>query len=120
MRHLPILAAALLAAGCRMPATEPAPERSAERLMQGCAETERLLGQMKSAEPSFTFDEEGNARMERRLWTAIPTAMQDGLINAIAYRAICKRGDLGEQVVTIRASENNEILAQETVTEFNR
>ena len=119
MRPFPILAAALLAAACQMP-LEPTPEENSSRLMQGCAETERLLGQMKSAEASFSYDDEGNARMGRQLWTSIPTAMQDGLINAIAYRAVCERGEPGEQVVTIRDSANNEILAQQTVTEFNR
>lgn len=88
--------------------------------MQACAETDRLLGQMKSAERSFTYDEAGNARISRALWASIPSAMQDALINAIAYRAVCAAGEPGEQVVTIRSSENSEVLAQQTVTEFDR
>lgn len=119
MRLLPIAAALLLAAGCRF-APEPSPQQNTTRLMQACAETDRLLGQMKSAESSFSYDEAGNARISRDLWAAIPGAMQEALINAIAYRAVCATGEPGEQVVTIRTSDGSEVLAQQTVTEFDR
>ena len=114
-----IALAALLAAGCQMP-SQPSPEENSTRLLQACGETDRLLGQMKGTERSFSYDEAGNARIGRPVWNSIPSAMQDVLINAIAYRAVCAAGEPGEQVVTIRAAENNEILAQETVTEFDR
>jgi hypothetical protein len=74
---------------------------------------------MKTAEPSFQYDEAGNARIRKQLWTSIPVAMQDALINAIAYQAVCASGEPGEQMVTIR-SETSELLAQQTVTEFER
>ena len=111
--------ATLIVAGCQR-ASEPAPEENGVRLMQGCAEAGRLLGQMSTAEASFRYDREGNVRLSRALWTSLPSGMQDGLIKAIAYHAICESGEPGEQVVTVRASENEEILAQQTVTEFDR
>ena len=111
--------AVLIVAGCQG-ATEPAPEENGARLMQGCAEAGRLLSQMSTAEASFRYDREGNVRMGRALWASLPSGMQDGLIKAIAYHAVCESGEPGEQVVTVRASENEEILAQQTVTEFDR
>jgi hypothetical protein len=117
MRAVPALLA-LLAGACQMPA-ETSPAENETRLMQACGETNRLLGQMKAAEASFQYDDAGNARIRKRLWTSIPDAMQDALINAIAYRAICASGEPGEQVVTIR-SETSELLVQQTVTEFDR
>lgn len=119
MKFAAIALCALLTAACQQ-VSEPSAERNETRLMQACAETGRLLGQMKAAESSFRYDEAGNARISKSLWDTIPTGMQDALINAIAYRAICASGEPGEQVVTIRNSDTSEILAQETVTEFDR
>ena len=115
-----IVPALLLLASCRQVVGEPSAEQNETRLMQACGETGRLLGQMKAAESSFRYDEAGNARISKSLWDTIPTGMQDALINAIAYRAICASGEPGELVVTIRDSGTSEILAQETVTEFDR
>jgi hypothetical protein len=119
LKVLAIALGALLTASCQQ-VSEPSAEQNVTRLMQACGETDRLLGQMKAAETSFQYDEAGNARISRSLWETIPTGMQDALINAIAYRAICASGEPGELVVTIRNSDNREILAQETVTEFDR
>lgn len=113
-----VAGAAMLVAGCQF--ASPPPEDEGSRLMRACAETERLLGQMKGAEPSFSYDDEGNARISRELWGSIPGAMQEGLIKAIAYRAVCATETPGEQVVTVRSSDTSEILAQQTVTEFDR
>jgi hypothetical protein len=118
-RHGLAILAALIIVGCQG-ASEPPPEENSARLMQGCAEAGRLLGQMSSAEASFRYDREGNVRIGRELWTSLPSGMQDGLIKAIAYHAVCETGEPGDQVVTVRASENDEILAQQTVTEFDR
>ena len=112
--------AALTLAGCQGETSAPVEETKSARLMQGCAEAGRLLGQMSTAEASFRYDREGNVRLSRALWGSLPTGMQDGLIKAIAYHAVCETGEPGEQVVTVRASENDEILAQQTVTEFDR
>jgi len=109
----------LLAASCRQ-VSEPSAEQNVSRLMQACGETGRLLGQMKAAETSFRYDQAGNARISKSLWDTIPTAMQDALINAIAYQAVCATGEPDEIVVTIRNGQTSEILAQETVTEFDR
>jgi len=114
-----IILAGLIAAGCQG-ASEPAPEENKARLMQGCSEAGRLLTQMSTAEASFRYDREGHVRISRSLWTSLPSGMQDGLIKAIGYHAVCEAGEPAEQVVTVRASENNEILAQQTVTEFDR
>jgi hypothetical protein len=119
MKRLGSLAAALLAAACQMPAA-PTPEQNESRLMQACGETSRLLERMKSAESSFSYDRQGNARISKALWNQIPANMQDALINAVAYTAVCGSGEPGEQVVTIRASETSEVLAQQTVTEFDQ
>jgi hypothetical protein len=114
-----VILAALIATGCQS-ASEPVAEETGERLMQGCAEAGRLLGQMSAAEASFRYDREGNVRISRPLWTSLPSGMQDGLIKAIAYHSVCEAGEPAEQIVTVRASENDEILAQQTVTEFDR
>ena len=114
-----IALAAVLAVSCRQ-MSEPSPEQNVSELMQACGETGRLLGQMKAAESSFRYDNQGNARIRKALWDEIPTGMQDALINAIAYQIVCATGEPGEQVVTIRNSDTSEILAQETVTEFDR
>jgi hypothetical protein len=117
-----LIAVGAMLAGCQ--ATEDGPvadeQQNEVRLMRGCGEAERLLGQMSAAEASFRYDSEGNVRISRSLWSSIPASMQDGLIKAIAYRAVCEEGDPAEQVVTVRASENSEILAQQTVTDFDR
>ena len=118
-KHFWALLATLLAAGCQVP-IEPTDEQNETRLMQACGETRRLLDQMKAAESSFSYDREGNARIRKDLWGAIPANMQDTLINSVAYAALCASGEPGEQVVTIRSSDGAEILAQETVTEFDQ
>lgn len=117
------LAAGLLLAGCQgtnEPAAEEVAADNSARLMQGCTEADRLLGQMSAAEASFRYDREGNVRISRALWTSLPSSMQDGLMKAIAYHAVCAEREPGEQVVTVRDSENEEVLAQQTVTEFDR
>ena len=119
LKLVAIAMAALATAACQQ-VSEPSAEQNVTRLMQACGETNRLLGQMKAAESSFRYDEAGNARISKSLWDTIPTGMQDALINAIAYRAICSTGEPDERVVTIRDSATSEILAQETVTEFDR
>ncbi len=118
-KRLWIVAATLAVAACQNP-VEPVAEEKSERLMRGCGEADRLLGQMKSAESTFTLDGEGNATIRRSLWSSLPTTMQDGLLKAIAYDAVCKAGAPREQVVTLRSSENAEVLAQQTITEFAR
>ena len=45
---------------------------------------------MSAAEASFRYDREGNVRMSRALWGSLPSGMQDGLIKAIAYHAVCE------------------------------
>jgi hypothetical protein len=119
MRCAAVLLIVLLAAGCREAVT-PSPQENSSDLLRACGETNRLLEQMKSAESSFRYDEGGNARIRKALWRAIPPPMQESMINAIAYRAVCASGELREQAVTIRSSENGELLAQQTVTEFER
>lgn len=119
MKRFATVATALLAAACQMPGA-PTPEQNESRLMQACGETGRLLERMKSAESSFSYDRQGNARIRKDLWTQIPANMQDALINAVAYTAVCGSGEPGEQVVTIRASDSTEVLAQQTVTEFDQ
>src|SRR6187402_3348996 len=94
----PILLAALIVVGCQG-ASEPAPEGNNVRLMQGCEEANRLLSQMSAAEASFRYDREGNVRISRTLWTSMPSGMQDGLIKAIGYHAVCESREPGEQVV---------------------
>jgi hypothetical protein len=109
----------VLVAGCDF-MRAPEPQQNENRLMSACGETGRLLDQMKAAESSFTYDQSGNARINKALWTAIPANMQESMINAIAYAAVCASGRPGEQVVTIRSSEGSEVLAQQTVTEFQQ
>ena len=108
---------AMMTWGCQ---AAPAPQQEQNRLMQGCGETDRLLGQMKAAEPSFSYDQSGNARISKPLWEAMPRSMQDGLTKAIAYQAICASREGGEQQVIVRSSETSEILEQQTVTDFDR
>ena len=120
MRHGWTILAFLAVAGCRQ-APAPQPEtQEAERLMSGCAETERLLGQMRAAEPRFRYDASGNATVTQPMWDALPPAMREGLAQAIAYHAVCEAGELRAQPVTIRSSETNEILMEETIAEFDR
>ena len=119
LRHGWTLLAALAASGCGQPIAPPV-ENEAERLMSGCAETGRLLDQMKAAEPGFRYDEDGNATVTRQMWEMLPAGMRTGLMQAVAYRAVCASGEQREQEVTIRASDDSEILAQETVTDFAR
>jgi hypothetical protein len=114
-----IIAAAIAVASCQSE-VEPVAQENRDRLMQGCGEAGRLLGQMSAAEASFRYDREGNVRISRNLWSSLPAGMQDGLIKAIAYHAVCEAEEPAEQVVTVRASEDSEILAQQTVTEFDR
>ena len=108
----------LLACGCQGQVA-PARQQEETRLMQGCGETDRLLGQMKSTEASFRYDRAGNATISKGLWVAMPPSMQDGLIKAIAYQAICASQEAGDQQVIVRSTETSEILAQRTVTEFD-
>ena len=117
MRHGWIVLAALAAAACRQPVAPPV-ENKAERLMSGCAEAERLLGQMKAAESSFRYDTEGSASVSPAMWEALPPAMREGLAKAVAYRAVCEAGEMRSQEVTIRSSDSSEILMQETITDF--
>ena len=119
MRREWIALIAIMAGGCQG-RVAPAPQQENARLMQACGETERLLGQMKAAEPSFRYDRSGNARISKPLWEAMPRSMQDGLTKAIAYQAICATRETGEQQVIVRSSETSEILAQQTVTDFDR
>jgi hypothetical protein len=119
MKRFASLAPVLLAVGCQVPGA-PTPEQNESRLMQACGETSRLLERMKSAESSFSYDAQGNARIRKDLWNQIPSNMQDTLINAVAYTAVCGSGEPSEQLVTIRASDTSEVLAQQTVTEFDQ
>lgn len=89
-------------------------------MLRGCQETARLLGQMKAAESSFRYDQAGHATISEGLWTALPQEMKDGLIKAIAYQAVCADEALSEQEVTVRSAETNAILAEQTVTDFDR
>lgn len=115
-----LLASVLIAAGsCRAPVA-PVPENKTERILRGCDEAARLLGQMKAAERSFDYDADGTARLPEELWQSLPPPMQDGLVKAIAYHAVCERGELEERQVTIRSVETGGILAEQTVTEFDR
>ena len=124
MRYaLPFLGA-LAATACQGPST-PADasgeaENKAEHVMSGCGEASRLLDQMKTAESSFRYDERGNATIRTELWNYLPDQMKDGLIKAIAYHAICEADQIRDQQVTVRSSESSEILAQQTVTEFDQ
>ena len=113
-----VLLSATLAAACQPPA--PPAEQKTKQVLRGCQETERLLGQMKAAESSFRYDQEGNATISQQLWTALPDEMKDGLIKAIAYQAVCADESLSEQKVTVRSVESNAVLAEETVTDFDR
>ncbi|MDQ4086978.1 MAG: hypothetical protein M3177_03030 [Pseudomonadota bacterium] len=119
MKAIATAITALLLAGCDFSGAQ-GPEQNESRLLRGCGETTRLLDQMKAAESSFTYDQSGNARMPKELWSSIPTNMQETLINAIAYQAVCASGELDDQVVTIRSSDGSEVLAQQTVTEFSQ
>ena len=112
------LLTAPLAAACHPP-TPPA-EQKTKQVLRGCQETERLLGQMKAAEPSFRYDEDGHATISEGLWTALPDEMKDGLIKAIAYQSVCADESLSEQEVTVRSAETNAVLAEQTVTDFDR
>ena len=75
---------------------------------------------MKAAEPSFSYDLEGNATMSKTIWEAMPGGMRQGMTKAIAYQAICGNGELRQQQVTIRSSETQEILANQIVVDFDR
>lgn len=88
--------------------------------MSGCAETGRLLEQMRASEPTFRFDAAGNAVIGERIWESLPPSMRTGLVQAVAYQAVCASGELREQAVTIRGSESSQVLAQETVVDFAR
>lgn len=114
-----ILIAALAAAACRGPAA-PEPTNEPAEMMRGCDEALRQLRRMATADPRFDFDVEGNARFPKALWESLPSEMQDGLIKAVAYQALCTAGEMGTQQVTVRSSENNEVLAERTVSDFER
>ena len=113
-----LLTATLAAAACQAP-TPPADQKT-KQVLRGCQETERLLGQMKAAEPSFRYDRQGHAAISDELWSALPDEMKDGLIKAIAYQAVCADESLSEQEVTVRSSATNAVLAEQTVTDFDR
>lgn len=115
-RLLPL--ALLVVAACEA-STPPAAEDKAARMLSGCGETTRLLGQMKAAESSFRYDEDGNATISGSLWAGLPDRIKDGLIKAVAYHAVCADNRLREQEVTIRSAETSEVLVRETVTEFD-
>lgn len=114
-----IAIATLAAAACQAPVEPPAQNETAETL-RGCEEALRLLRQMAAAEPRFGFDVQGNAQIPKALWQSLPPEMQDGLIKAIAYQAICAANEVRDQPVTVRASENYEVLAEQTVIDFAR
>ena len=120
---LPTLAA-LAATACQDSAPSlVAPDEiqnKTERVMSGCGEAERLLEQMKAAESSFRYDESGNATIRTELWNYLPEEMKDGLVKAIAYHALCAADQVRDQEVTVRSAQNSEILAQQTVTEFDQ
>lgn len=98
----------------------PAPQQKESRLLQGCGETERLLGEFGAGVSSFRYDRAGNATISKSRWEEMPPSLQDGLIKVIAYQAFCASREPGDQQVIVRSSETSEILAQQTVTEFNR
>lgn len=115
---VPLLA--LLASGChRQPPAAPAAENDAPPIMRGCDQTERLLKQMAAAEKSFTYDAAGNATLKSGLWNTMSPELQDGLVKAVAYHAICQAGEVREQSVTIR-SEDKKVLAEKKVAEFQQ
>ena len=124
MRYALLFLGTLAATACQgpsSPTTAPdAAENKAERVMSGCGEASRLLQQMKTAESSFRYDERGNATIRTELWNYLPDEMKDGLIKAIAYHALCEADQIRDQQVTVRSAESSDILAQQTVTEFDR
>ena len=124
MRYAFLFLGALAATACQAPssptAAPDAAENKAERVMSGCGEASRLLEQMKTAESSFRYDERGNATIRAELWNYLPDQMKDGLIKAIAYHALCEADQIRDQQVTVRSAESSDILAQQTVTEFDQ
>ena len=124
MKYALLTLGVLAATACQGPASPAAntseAENKVERVMSGCGEASRLLEQMKSAETSFRYDERGNATIRTELWNYLPDQMKDGLIKAVAYHALCQADQIRDQQVTVRSAENAEILAQQTVTEFDQ
>jgi len=119
LRYSLILLCALGVAGCQ-PSAETKADEPAADLMGQCNYVNRLFEQMKAADSSFTYDQDGNATMSGELWNSIPPALRDGLMKALAYNAICASGTVGQQTVTVRATGTNEILAQETIEDPSR
>jgi hypothetical protein len=124
LRYALLILGSLAATACQGPssptAANDAAESKAERVMSGCGEASRLLEQMKTAESSFRYDERGNAAIRTELWNYLPDQMKDGLVKAIAYHALCEADVVRDQQVTVRSAESSEILAQQTVTEFDQ
>ena len=114
-----ILLCALGISGCQPPA-EPQPDERSSALMSRCGDVKRLFEQMEAADSSFTYDQDGNATMSNALWNSIPPALREGLMKAIAYQGVCASGRTDPQTVTVRATGSNEVLAQETFSDFSR
>lgn len=114
-----MLACALGIAACQ-PRAEPEPEKGDTALLSRCKDMDRLFEQMKAADSSFTYDQSGNATMSKQLWNSIPPALREGLMKGIAYQGICASGKVGPQKVTVRATGSNEVLAEETFSDFAR
>jgi hypothetical protein len=114
-----ILVGAIGIAGCQ-PAVEPQPEEGDTALLSRCGDIDRLFEQMKAADSSFTYDESGNATMSKELWSSIPPALREGLMKGIAYQGICASGKVGQQKVIVRATGSNEVLAEQTFSDFAR
>lgn len=110
----------LAVGGCHEPMPNAAADREGTAVMRGCDQTGRLLTQMAAAEKTFAYDTKGNATISRPLWTAMSPELQDGLVKAVAYHAICAAGTARSQNVTIRSSGDNAVLDQKTVGEFAR
>ena len=106
-------------AGCQAQ-VEPQPAEGNSALLSRCGDIDRLFEQMKAADSSFTYDESGNATMSKALWSSIPPALREGLMKGIAYHGICASGKVGQQKVTVRATGSNEVLAEQTFSDFAR
>lgn len=120
LRKLSPIMLLLAASGCQKPMPNAAADREGAGVMRGCDQTGRLLTQMAAAEKTFTYDAKGNATISRSLWGAMSPELQDGLVKAVAYHAICAAGAARSQNVTIRSSGDNAVLDEKTVGEFER